>query len=539
MRTIKKAIALLLTALLLLSVCAVPAAAASENDGGYTLSEKTEHVFYRVVDKLILALGRVLNALIPGLNWTGKIPKTENVSTDLFYPGESKFDTAPAVDARWRMGFGKASFLENIDVTDGSYLLAGDLAAMEGISPTGVLDDQGVAAYALSDGKTTVVYAAIDGYGMTRGDVLQIRSRLKDVTERYNVTSVNVSALHQHSCVDTLGLSVPLVPAIFTNPLASLFNEEKMLAGVNETFMEEVYAAVTASVTEALEGMSAGTLYYGSADIGDYIHDKREPEVYDSELQRFRFVPDDPDKNEIWVLETGIHPVAVSASGRLVSSDFPYYIKQYIKENVGADTVFIQGAELALTRDMSSLSYDAASGPDAVVRTLGEAIAKRAVAIENDAALSPVLNVSHRELKVDVENPIHTLAGREGLLSSVMVRDGLGYAVITEIGYMELGGGAVGVLLVPGEIEPAILWGGAPAAGQSWTGESWDYAPLAETCGAEKLICFGLCNDQIGYILCDNDYRSMLTENEEINAVSPHSGSVLTGAYEALFAEIR
>ena len=74
---------------------------------------------------------------------------------------------------------------------------------------------------------------------------------------------------------------------------------------------------------------------------------------------------------------------------------------------------------------------------------------------------------------------------------------------------------------------------------ESWNGESWDYAPLAKTCGAERLICFGLCNDQAGYILCDNDYRSMLTENEEINAVSSKVGSQMTEAFEALISDVK
>ena len=103
---------------------------------------------------------------------------------------------------------------------------------------------------------------------------------------------------------------------------------------------------------------------------------------------------------------------------------------------------------------------------------------------------------------------------------------------------MELGG-KLGVALVPGEIEPAILWGGAATKAESWSGTSWDYAPWAETCGAERLLCIGLCNDQIGYILCDNDYRSMLTENEEINAISNQVGSQLTEAFEALVAEVK
>ena len=141
-------------------------------------------------------------------------------------------------------------------------------------------------------------------------------------------------------------------------------------------------------------------------------------------------------------------------------------------------------------------------------------------------------------MTIKVDNPVHTIAGREGLLNSVFVRDGLNYAVITELGYMELGG-KLGVALVPGEIDPAILFGGAVDADHSWTGETWAYAPWAATCGAERLICFGLCNDQIGYILCNNDIRSMLTENEEINAVSVEAGAILTGAFGNLIAEVK
>ena len=136
------------------------------------------------------------------------------------------------------------------------------------------------------------------------------------------------------------------------------------------------------------------------------------------------------------------------------------------------------------------------------------------------------------------DNPIHILAVREGIVDSVVTKKGLDFAVMTEIGYMELGN-KVGIVLVPGEIAPEILWGGAVSKDLSWTKESWDYAPLKDTAKVEKLICFGLNNDQIGYILPDNDIRSMFTENEEINACSTKAGSVITSAYESLFASVK
>jgi hypothetical protein len=213
-------------------------------------------------------------------------------------------------------------------------------------------------------------------------------------------------------------------------------------------------------------------------------------------------------------------------------------MEQYIGGAANADAVFIQGSQLAVTSNTASLTYDEASGANARAKALGEALGQRAASITGERPLAPVLHAAHKELFLDIDNEILTLAGREGLLGSVFVKKGLTrYAAVTEIGYMELGG-ALGALLVPGEIEPAILWGGAQDAALSWTGKDWPYAPLSTLCGAEKLICFGLCNDQIGYILCDNDVRSMLTENEEINAASTKAGSTLAEAYIALFGEL-
>ena len=149
-----------------------------------------------------------------------------------------------------------------------------------------------------------------------------------------------------------------------------------------------------------------------------------------------------------------------------------------------------------------------------------------------------MLNIAHKEVAVKAENQILILAVREGLINSVVAKDGLGFTLITEIGYMELGN-KVGEFFAPGELSPEVIWGGATTPDKSWTGDSWDYAPLAETAGVETALCFGLCNDQIGYILTDNDVRSIFTENEEVNASSYHSASALTESFESLLAAVK
>ena len=539
MKTCKKIVALLLAAAVCFAVFAAPVqAAAGKTESNFTTEEKISNRFYQLVDQLISLLGKFLNMVIPGLNWTKENVTAQNYETGPFYPGKAAFDPASAANAQWQMGFAERSILTAINATDGSCYMAGKLEFFEGRPAAGILDDQGVNAFALSDGETTVVYASVDGYGLARGDVQEIRGRLADSMREYGVDSVNVSALHQHSGIDTLGFGAPLLAALLVNPGASLFYKDKIITGRDPAFMEALYSAVAAAAREAVETMTPGALYYGSADISDYIKDKREPIVFDGDFQRLRFVPEDASRREIWVCETGVHPVTLGASGNQVSGDYPYYIEQYVNENADADLVFIQGAELAITSRTETLTWDNTL-PQGRAAALGQALGERLTAITDETALEPLLNIAHRELFVPIDNEILTIAGREGLLGSVFVQTGLtSFSVVTEIGYMELGG-RLGVLLVPGEIDPAILWGGATAAADSWTGEDWPYAPLAESCGAEKLICFGLCNDQIGYILCDNDVRSMLTENEEVNAASRHAGSILTQAYEDLFDAVK
>ena len=539
MRRFKKLISCLLMFTLVFTA-ALPALAAGTQPLSVhtdTVKETLSNRFYQLVDRLIRILGRVLNTLIPGLNWTGKIPSLKDYTAENFYPGKASFDTAPAADARWQMGFGEASFLTDIDPLDGSFYIAGKIGFTEGNVPVAVADDQGVNTFALSDGVTTVTFSSIDGFGLTRGDVLEVRRRLADFAAEHGIDAINVSSIHQHSCIDTLGLGAPILPALLKNPAGILLGGRNLVTGKTDAFMESFYAAVTESVIEAVEALTPGALYYGAADISEHINDKRDPQCFDPNFNRLRFVPDNGGR-QIVVGQTCIHPVTVSGDSHVLSADYPYYVERYVNEHMNADFVFLQGAELAISSHAGTFRYDPVDGATARAEAMGKTLGAKLCAITEETEIEPLLNVAFTEVTVPVDNPIHTVAGREGLLSSVFVRDGLGYSVITELGYMELGG-SIGAALVPGEIEPAILWGGAPAAADTWTGEGWDYAPWQQVCGAEKLLCFGLCNDQIGYILCDNDYRSMLTENEEVNAASQHAGSILSEAFAALIAKVK
>ena len=537
MKTFKRTMALLLSLAIIFMSLAVPVLAASKVDPSEGPMQKVEAVFYQLIDKLIYAIGKAFNTFMPGISF-GKL---ENYQTpEAFYGGEDIFDTEISPDSVWSMGYAYGSLLDGLDILGGDYLMAGALQTFQGQKPTEILDDQGVNVYAVSDGVSgTVVQAVIDGYGIARGDVLAIRERLAAFAAENNVVSINISVLHQHSLIDTLGMGAPIIPAIILNPGMSVIGADRnrFISGKVSAFTENLYNVVSKTVIEAVENMEEGDLYYGSADVSDLMYDKRKPFTFDGEIHRFRFVPKDESSNEIWVCEAGIHCTGFSGDATEISSDFPYYFKEYVKEKTCADVVYVQGAEVAITTDRTNVKYSN-TAKNSKVKAYGIELAKRTMAIDNETALDPILNIKINEVAVTADNQILILAVRQGLVDSVAVKDKSEYVIITELGYMEFGNN-IGVALVPGEIAPEILWGGATTKEESWTKTSWDYDTWENISKADKLICFGLCNDQIGYILPDNDIRAMLTENEEINVSSTKAGSTLTESFNALISSVK
>ncbi len=244
MKKAKRILALVLAVVFVMLTMAIPASAASKVDPTESIGAKIEATLYQILDKMVFYLGKVLNLLIPGLNFGDRWQEYDSyVSPDGFMPGEETFDTEVKPGAKWSAGYAYGSLLEGLDIFDGSYYMAGTLEVMEGRVPTKVIDDQGVSVYALSDGTSgIIIQAVVDGYGIARGDVLEIRNRLADFAAENNIISINVSALHQHSGIDILGMGAPLVPAILKNPALSFvgMDLEHYVGGKNPVFMENL-----------------------------------------------------------------------------------------------------------------------------------------------------------------------------------------------------------------------------------------------------------------------------------------------------------
>ena len=498
---------------------------------------------YNVADQLIDVILKGLNKKIPAVQFE----KKENFTSEMFFEGMEDYLSTPAANAVWSLGYGSAS-LQTGDELDGKHYVGGSLSFPKTKAATEIYDDQRVRVIAVNDGsgRGTIVFASLDAFGLSYPDVRGIRKELADFAAANNIVGINISVLHQHSCVDTFGMNGDLLKMIFTNPALNVINntfgtDYKLLNGQNESFMEHLYDVTVDSIKQAVNSMTTGKMYYSEIEAGEFIHDKREPMVYDTKVHRFRFVPDNGTK-ETWLCNMAIHCVGNGAAGTAITGDYPYYVEQEVNK-AGANYIQIQGAELAITTSHSSLDIPEGTPRLESLKIYGTALGK--LIVESDAAeteVAPLLNYRMKEYYVPVTNQILAFAGKLGALTNKVVAtddNNTELEVVTELGYLEFGT-ELAIAVIPGELEPAIAYGGYLDAENSWTGTDFDYPTLQEIVGADKeLLVFGLTNDQIGYILEDNDYSSILSGvNEEIVATGCSAGSTTINAFEELVDSI-
>ena len=535
MKNSKKTIALIMAVCMAVSSLVVPVSANTD------VTDKGEQILYTVLDKAVDFLVNALGTFVISPRWQN----IKDYKDDNFYAGLGKDDflDEPAEGAGWSVGYANASIQDGKEL-DGEHFVGGSLSISKKVA-TEVLDDQKVRTVALSDGRGITIFSELDGFGITNKSVREIRSRFAEYAKEndLDITSVNVGVLHQHSCVDTFGMNGDILTALFTAPFGNLFGQPTK-SGINEEFMENLYEVTVNSMIEAVKDMKAGSLYYGSTDVSEFIRDKRDPQVFDTDLHRLRFVPAD-GSDETWIVEGGIHCVGLGAGGTVVTGDYPYYMEKYIN-SLNANFIYIEGAELALTakgdsleptQEEMALHEDEGYGR---LAALGRTFAQKLEAIEDETEVEPILNIAHKMMFVRISNAIFKFAAKFGLLTNEVVRDGLELKIVSELGYCEFGKN-LAIAIIPGELAPEIAFGGAMTADDplNWTGESWDYPTFESKSEGKKLLVFGLMDDQMGYILTDNNWHSIFTENEEIVSSGSDMGSFVTENYFELVDSLK
>lgn len=497
-----------------LTFSSVAVAGVETNTDSYSTPSTIEKMFFNVLDDLVENLLKAIVNFFPTpASWDS------DEIVEGFMKGTEEFLDAPAAVGKWSLGYDSRSILpENKDDVIGQYYVAGTIDVANKYV-TAVHDDLKVRTVAMSDGsgRGISVFAVVDAYGLSLSDVREIRTRLADYAAEKGINSITVAVMHQHSAIDTFGMNGNIFEMVLFNPAFTLFGQTTV-NGKNKTYMENLYTKCTESITAAAEGMTEGEMYLGTADASKYTYDKRQPYVMDPNFNRLRFVPDDGSK-ETWLVSSPVHCVGNGAGGTEVTGDYPYYAEQVINAEADANLLFYLGAEQSTTQERNEdtvVGFVEEGTSMEHTKGFGISIANDLIAISEETKVEPLLNIAYKEITLPIDNQILLLAGKASLFENCVKKvDGV-YSVVTEVGYMEIGEN-LAFAIIPGELAPELAYGNCLGADFSWSGEDWAYPSMQEIvtehAGDRELHVLGLANDQVGYIVPDNNYIPMLHED--------------------------
>ncbi len=442
-----------------------------------------------------------------------------------------------AIAEKYTVGFHREVVLPD-DIDTKKYYIAG---YGENNPAKGVIDPQYAHAVWIDDnsGRGGILLISLDVVGLLNKDVNKIRELLKGFSRQTCCRYIGVMSTHNHAGIDTMGIWGRLP-----------------FSGKDEKFMKLLFEAVVKCAFTAYENRKNGDLYLGEIEVPDMQEDIRTPIVYSKTLTRFRFVPED-NSNEIWMLNFASHSESLQGCNHLVSADFPCYLREKIRNTTGAETFYTVGAiggmismdipDEKVLRDEHRLIES--------TRNIGYKLADYALSIDNDIKLEPIVNFAYKEFYADVENPVLTIACDIGILTADKYtrKDATNYWCLkSEITYFEIGGKKL--LLLPGELFPELVFGGALSAEESATGKGAEVNPklLCDIVGDKNILVFGLANDELGYILPPNDFilneKSPYIDNgrdkhdrrhyEETNSMGPKTAQVIADTIEEIIKAV-
>lgn len=512
----------------------------------FASKEEKEIVTYSAGEKALWnVLETAVEVLVKGIGALFPVPSKWNDSSyaaEGFMKGTETFLSEKAENAKWQLGYDSRSILLPKGEIIGKMYVAGTIGLEEKFA-TEIADDLKVRTVALSDssGRGMAVFCAVDCYGLSLSDVRAMRTKLQAYCSEKGINSLTFTSLHQHSAVDTFGMNGNIWKMVLTNPAKNLVGAETE-NGKNKAYMENLFTKCIESIKSAADNMTDGKLYCGTACAEKYINDKRQPYVMDEYFTRLRFVPDGGEK-ETWIVTSAIHCVGNGAAGTVITGDYPYYMEEALQDS--ANLMVVLGAEQSTTqqRDETTIpDYSDSMSRLELTEKFGKVIAEDIKAISEEKEIEPILNIRYTEVLLEVENPILLLAGKAGLFENIIRKNLFKYETLTEIGYMELGKD-LAVAIVPGEFAPEIAYGGCLGAEESWSGEDWNYPSMEETVnvnrGEKRLLVFGLANDQIGYVVPDNNYMPMIhgdSQSIEFVSLGENTASKLVSAFGAMIA---
>ncbi|MBQ6709034.1 MAG: hypothetical protein IJM97_08815 [Clostridia bacterium] len=578
------------------------------------LVKKLKYYVYGLIEDLFSWLAGGLSDSFPdgpSINEPSEDEPDEN-SPKVFYPGTATFLDKPAEKAKWSLGYAQEEIMPD-NIGEKTYYIAQPNGDKSLTSESQIRDRLKVRAIAISDGsgRGTAVFAVVDCMGLMNKTVREIRAQLSDFAKENNIISINIGATHTHSGIDAMGVYTNTVENGLKNLTNIFFRTNKYTEGPDKEFMELLKNQTVNAIKKACDkdNMKTGTLSYSYCDASQYYYSKRfdhNPDAVSETFARFEFIPDTEGLRPTMIINAEAHPGVIgnkslgilsadyvagmdeilnaanynmiffpgSIAGTYATTDitqygFPQIDKTLSESEAKKESYYITSQRYGYVLGLLALYMDKDETEimkDGIAKKLSENFlgsTKWCEGLEGagEIILKPLLNIRTEEIVCEITNQIVWCIAKLGIIDIDITNENGKYNYYTEIGYIELGyyenenkeGQVKKIITVPGELTPDLVTGRCSYTAEgSATNKQFEYDPLRKIFDDDELLVFGLTNDEMTYIVPDNDYcrvcfpvfekTDVLKENRhyaETLSFGKHTASTIVGEFINLLDNLK
>lgn len=339
----------------------------------------------------------------------------------------------------------------------GGYMAGFSLARVS----TGVASPLKVRAMVLEMGDRRFAIVGIDNLGLMREDSDWLKAGLYGFANG----DVFLCASHTHAGPDLIGL----------------WGWYFLTSGRSHDYLRQLAIATSEAVAEARANAAPATFVRGQARIpaDAPVRNPNYAHCFDRRFEIVHARAKDDGRPLGTLLHLACHPEVLSRKLSLWSSDFVGDLCDGWKAAGHGQAVFLNGALGAMVSPrVDKRDQDGA-------RAMGEQLCEMAKSALATAEPMPVDAIEVR--RRDVYVPLNTFGLQLGRLTLAIPRELFEGCARTTVGWLRIG--SLQAIAVPGEVEPALA------------------ERIRARSGVPDLLLLGLCDDELGYLMREQDAR--------------------------------
>lgn len=367
----------------------------------------------------------------------------------------------------------------------------------------GVHDDLWARAIVMDDGMQRIAIISLDLVGWMSWRINPMKEALA-AEQGFNLNNIIIMSSHVHEAPDTMGQWGP----------------DFLTSGLNVNWMNYIDDQIKRATLDATLNMKPARMRFAAGRTAGMSRDSRDPQVIDENVTIMQALG--ADGNAIVTLVNyGSHPEALWSGNKLITSDFPHYVRRTVEQRYGGLGFWGSGSLGGLTTPIiANRTYDACE--EWTNRLMAPVLPnlERAV-IYDDLRIT----MQRRRVSVPIDNPLFILLASINIFEvplSELTRNN--NAVPTDVNYLELarpnGGPVVASFATAyGELFPETFLN--------------DIKPHMR---GEHRVIFNMGNNELGYLVPPDVF--LFPENpfeagdnyEETNSPGIEAVPVLLGA---------